>query len=122
MRIKRKVKEVLYNLGTRMRIAAVGRCCGVNEWMVHFIEKNAGNIRGSFKACALSNAKLSCVSRSQPFLVKLQRSCGHGYVVRYRKGCQQYVVMEKVVYLQNHNEKDFLRAVGFPNTIISLRP
>lgn len=57
-----------------MSIAAVGCHYGVYEWRIHSLMIHEGKITGRVKVCDPSSAKISVVSRPDPFLGKIQRA------------------------------------------------
>ena len=71
-------------LSTEIGITAVGRHCGVTESMARHMTKSDRKAGGGsvcvcvcvcVKASAQASAKISCISRRNPFIEKLKESC-----------------------------------------------
>ena len=71
MTLAEKIK-VLNDLESGLSLAEVGRRHGVNESTVRGIRKVKDNIRVSVRATTDINAKVSCVSRREPKIEKME--------------------------------------------------
>jgi len=79
-------------LSTEIGITAVGRHYDATESMTRHMtksEEKAEGVGGRVTASAPASAKISCISRCDPFIEKLKESCVYGWKVKQGTASRQ---------------------------------